>query len=244
MGLDCSGFRNYSQDDLDGRLLYIFAAIGFESKIGIELACGYPEGSNLANLILNWDWDALLLDANDDAIYHTQKFYNEHSSCNVFPPKIKHTWITKENINEILSEAGLPKEIDLLSLDVDGVDYWLFDSLQTSLPRVLVVEYLDFWENESVTIPYAPSFNRFDHHEDFFGASLPAWTSLCETKGYRLIGCPNWGFNAIFLKKDIGVNEFPTTTAQACLKRVRLAARNQRFRRREVIKDMPWVRLK
>ena len=89
MGLDSSGFRNYSQDDLDGRLLYIFAAIGFESKIGIELACGYPEGSNLANLILNWDWDALLLDANDDAIYQTQKFYNEHSSCNVFPPKNK-----------------------------------------------------------------------------------------------------------------------------------------------------------
>jgi hypothetical protein len=243
LGFENSGLRVYSQDDLDGRLLYLFSAIGFTNKIGIDLACGHPEGSNLANLILNWDWDGLLLDANKDAINQTINFYTEHPSSATFPPVVSNSWVTKENINNTLKDNNIPSDIDLLSLDVDGIDYWLFEALTVTSPRVLVVEYLDFWENESVTIPYSPQFDRFELHEDFFGASLPAWVKLCKKKGYRLIGSTNWGFNAIFVKNDIGTNIFPTVTSNSCLSRVRLCAHGQRFERRNQIQKMPWVKV-
>ncbi len=79
-------------------------------------------------------------------------------------------WITVDNINSTCIDKGFNGEIDLFYLDIDGVDYWIWDALTAFEPRVVVVEYQDIWGLESKTIPYKSNFNRFDYHEDYFGA--------------------------------------------------------------------------
>lgn len=212
-----TGFRVFSGTDEDGLLLYIFSMIGTTNKRCIELAYGTPVGANTTNLICNWGWHGLLIEADEDGIQESRKYFAKHKDTYLFPPKIIKSWITVENLNETISANGFQGEIDLFSLDVDGIDYWLWDSLTVVRPRVMVVEYQDIWGwEESVTVPYKPEFNRFDVHPDYFGASLAAFGKLAKNKGYRLIGCNNYGFNAFFLRDDVGIDVFPEITLRSC----------------------------
>ena len=99
--------------------------------------------------------------------------------------------VTGENINELVAEHGLAGEIDVLSIDIDGIDYWVWDRLEVCRPRVVIVEYNPFLGIErSVVVPYDPQFDR--HRFDipraaYYGASLPALVSLARRKGYRLV---------------------------------------------------------
>jgi hypothetical protein len=94
----------------------------------------------------------------------------------------------------------------------------------------VVVEYQDIWGSEkSVTVPYKPEFNRFDTHPDYFGASLPAFVKLGREKGYRLVGCNRYGFNAFFVRNDIRGKFFPEVSIDQCLKhpKVKLGQKNR-----------------
>jgi len=91
-----SGFRVFSQNDEDGLLLYAFALSGgFKTKKCIDLACGFPIGSNSANLICNWGFEALLIDGNKTLIEKTSKFYAEHPDTFICPPLVINKWVRK-----------------------------------------------------------------------------------------------------------------------------------------------------
>lgn len=208
-------FDVYTNDGLDGILLYIYSKIGMKTRVGIDMACGGPLKANLTNLLLNWNWNALLIDGNEKAINATKIFYNKHL---LFSPIIAKEWITAENINDLILKNGFSGEIDLFSLDVDGIDYWLWKSLEVVTPRVVVVEYHDILGLNSCTVPYKPDFNRFDmENSNFFGASLSAFNKLAKEKGYRLIGTNKYQFNAVFIKNGIGEDFFPEVTVESCL---------------------------
>lgn len=212
-----TGFRVFSQCDEDGKLLYIFSIIGFTNKICVDIACGRPEGSNVANLIVNWDWTGLLIDDNQDTIDATVNFYKNHDNTHLYPPKVVKKWVNAENINQCLKENGVLNEIDLLSLDVSGVDYWLWKATTQINPRVVLIEYNDIIDaSKSITVPYRPDFDRFTFHDYYHGSSLAALVKLGKKKGYRLIGTNNYQFNAIFLRNDIGEKIFRTVNLNSC----------------------------
>lgn len=216
------GFRIFSQNDEDGLLLYIFSLIGTQNKKCIEIASGTPHGANTTNLICNWGWHGLLVDSDINAIKQSIHFYKNHKDTLLYPPVITNEWVTKDNVNKILKNNKFTGIIDLLSLDLDGIDYWVWDSLKEISPRVVIAEYRYIWgEKKSVTVPYKADFNRFDTHPHYYGASLHAFVKLAEKKGYRLVSCNKYGFNAFFIKNGIGEKYLPEISIHSCFQHPR-----------------------
>lgn len=235
---DETGFSVFSQTDEDGKLLYIFSQIGFTNKKLVDIAFATPYGSNSTNLICNWGFSALLIDGND--LSKSKEFFQSNKSTCLFPPHLKTTWITAENINEICTSNGFVGEIDLLSLDLDGVDYWILKNLDVVTPRVIVLEYQDILgPTRSWTIPYSESFNRFDIHPDFSGASLSAFVKLASTKGYKLIGINELGYNAFFLREDLGNSSFPKIEISDCFKHPKVQEGMKT--RYPLVSHLPWI---
>jgi hypothetical protein len=104
-----------------------------------------------------------------------------------------------------------------LHIDVDGVDYWLWDAIDVIKPVIVIMEYNSvFGAERSITVPYSEKFNRKDRHYShlYFGASLKALYNLGKQKGYAFIGCNSAGNNAFFVQKDKlkdGVSEISLT---------------------------------
>lgn len=202
-------FRECSQFDEDGIILYIFSIIGFTNKYCIELACPSPEGANTTNLLLNWNFSGLLISGTEEEKENTKQYYEQHYDTWLVPPKVVAKWITRENINELLNIENVPKTFDFFSLDIDGVDYWVLKSLLSEYsPRVIVVESQRIWQDKkSVTIEYRPDFDRFQMHKHYYGASALAFVKLMKENGYRLVANSKYGLNLFFVKEDL-CNEF------------------------------------
>jgi hypothetical protein len=198
-GLKEVGFKAFSQTDEDGMLLYIFSIIGVANKTCVEVCAGAGIECNTANLLINHGWHGLLVDGNEANVRHGQLFYQRNPFTYVYPPAFVHSWITRDKINQLLSNNGFEGEIDLLSIDLDGVDYWIWDAIKVIRPRVVIVEYQDILgPDRSLTVPYSDNFNANDYPKingmlNFCGASLPAFVKLAKKKGYRLVGCNRLG---------------------------------------------------
>ena len=130
-----TGFRVYSQNDEDGLLLYIFSLIGFTNKICVDMAFASPYGANTTNLICNWGFTGLLIEGLN--ITESVKFFSNHKDTWIYPPRIIKAWITAENVNILCKRNGIEGEIDLFSLDLDGIDYWIWKSLKVIRPTVI-----------------------------------------------------------------------------------------------------------
>ncbi len=212
-------FRAFSQNGEDGILLYIFSLIGTTNKKLVDIGSAYCVISNHANFIINHGWTGLLIDGNKEHIKVGREFYAECPDTQVWPPKLLHAWVTKDNINSLISTHSLQGEIDLLSLDIDGIDYWIWEGIECISPRVVVLEYMDVWgPDTSVTVPYQENFvGKYDEHGLYYGsASLSAFVKLGKEKGYRLVGCQRYGFNAFFIRSGIGEDIFPEISPAEC----------------------------
>jgi len=221
---DDIGFKCHSQNSEDGILLYIFAIIGTTNKIAVEICAGNGIECNAANLVINHGWWALLFDGNAENIKAGTEFYRINRRSHTRPPRLVQAWITRDNVNELIRNNGISGEIDLLSIDIDGNDYWIWDALDVINPRVVIVEcQANNWGAErAVTIPYQQDFvaDLTDGGSTYCGASLPAFVNLGRKKGYRLVGVERYGFNAFFIRDDIKSPHFPEKSAEQCLEKV------------------------
>jgi len=208
------GFRIYSQVDEDGIIHFIFSIIGECNKQFVEIGTGNALECNCANLAINSGWGGLFIDCDKNAIEFGRIFYSLHPDTKSYPPKFLCTKVTKENINVLISNAGFGGEIDLLSIDIDGMDYWVLENITVVNPRVVIVEINPIFGLNSITVPYNPEYVR--QNNDYYGASLPAFTKLLNNKGYRLIGTNRYGFNAFFLRNDIASGFFPSVSVESC----------------------------
>jgi len=215
--LDDVGFRVFSQTDEDGKILYIFSLIGSTNKKCVEICAGDGIECNTANLIINHGWHGLLVEGNENLVQKGIQFYKTCKNTRIFPPQFVHAWIEPDNVNALIQKSGFSGEVDLLSIDIDGMDYWIWDAITIVNPRVVILEYQDILgPDKSVTVPYCKQFSRFDTHPDFFGASLRAFHNLGKKKGYRLIGTNRYQYNAVFVRNDIGKDIFPAIAIDTC----------------------------
>jgi hypothetical protein len=212
-------FRCFSQNGEDGILLYIFSLIDTTNKKLVEIGCGNGLENNSANLIVNHGWHGLLFDGNQKNISSAKDFYNHSKDTFVNPPQTIKAWVTKENINQLITENNFKDQIDLLSLDIDGMDYWIWQALEVIEPRVVVLEYHEEFGTESVTVPYNQGFQKESENPRYFGASLPAFVKLAKEKGYRLVGCNHQKFNAFFIKDNAGQSVLPEVKFETCLRK-------------------------
>lgn len=239
------GFRAFSQTDEDGILLYIFSIIGAANKTSVEICAGNGIECNTANLLINHGWHGLLVDGVEANVKLGRTFYQRNSSTYIFPPAFVHSWITRGNVEELLRKNGFEGEIDLLSIDIDGVDYWIWDAIKVIRPRVVVVEYQDIiGPDRSLTVPYSDDFNAYIYPTtngmpNFCGASLPAFVKLARKKGYRLVGCNRFGYNAFFVLNPHGERHIPEIDIRECFKHPKvLWGMKERY---PTVKDLPWV---
>ncbi len=208
-------FRCNSQNGEDGILLYIFSLIGTTNRMVLEICAGDGTECNAANLILNHGFRGLLFDGNAELIERGRAFYAAHPNTRISPPQLVAAWITAETINDQVAVHGFAGDIDLLSLDIDGNDYWVWKALTVVRPRVVVLEFNASCGPEvAATMSYNPDYrSEYDGALNRFGASLSAFIKLGRAKGYRLIGAQQLGFNAFFVREDIGAHLLPEVTA-------------------------------
>lgn len=211
-------FRLLSQNGEDGLLLYIFTILGTTTKRVVEIAAGDGIECNAANLIINHGWYGLLFDGDPGNVARGTDFYSRCQDTFAAPPTLVASWITRENIDSLIASQGFGGEIDLLSLDIDGIDYWVLQAIQCISPRVIILEFNPVWgPHRAVTVPYRPDF-RIDYTRRpyYAGASLSAFAKLAGERGYRLIGIQRLGFNAVFVRSDVGEGLLPTISPARC----------------------------
>ncbi len=219
------GFRAFSQNDEDGLLLYVFALVGFRTRVVLELCAGDGVECNAANLIVNHGCAGLLFDGNDALLERGREFYAAHPTTRWFQPRLRRAWITRENVDALVEQHMFPgvlrgdREIDLLSLDLDGNDYWVLERLTCVRPRVIIVEFNAVWgARRAVSIPYDPEFRCVPEAVPYSGASLPAFVKLLRPRGYRLVAVERLGFNAVFVRDDLALGTLPEVSAEECLR--------------------------
>ncbi|MCR9140733.1 MAG: hypothetical protein NXI24_00565 [bacterium] len=215
-------FSCFSQNFEDGNLFYLFSLIGETNRTAIEICAGDGIESNSANLILNHGWRALLIDGNAEQVERGKKFFDASPASSLQPPIFASRWITRDNINDLLSEYGFAGEVDLFILDIDGNDYYVWEALNQVNPRVVMLEFNSVWPAKArKVIPYAEDFvfePKPGYWLHYCGASLGAYQSLAQQKGYRLVGIESkYGFNAYFMRNDVGAEIFPEIDAEEAL---------------------------
>jgi hypothetical protein len=143
-------------------------------------------------------------------------------------------------VNSVLRDAGVGGNVDLLALDIDGMDYWVWKAIEQIRPRVVVCETHNvIGANEPLTFPYDP--NSVMKTPNYHSASLAAVTKLAGEKGHRLVATHRYGFNAFFISKDLASDLLPAVTPAECLQDpYTLEARSARWPK---VKDLNWVRV-
>ena len=189
LDLESSAMQKYSQGGEDGVLLRIFEKIGIRHRYFVEF--GAWDGlvlSNTANLRLNHGWSGLLLEGSDRADGEL----------------VRRAHVDAENVEALFRENGVPRDFDLLSIDIDGNDYWVWKAIESFSPRVVIVEYNIFFMPEMAkTMAYdAQHLWDCDYFRMYHGASLAAFTKLGIEKGYRLAYTDPYCPNALFVRAE------------------------------------------
>jgi hypothetical protein len=196
-------FQIFSQRGEDGIIQYIVDKIDIPNKIFIEFGVENYTESNTRFLLINNHWSGLVIDGSKSNIEYIKNdfIYWKYDITAI------ESFITTQNINALIqSFTGSEQDIGLLSVDVDGNDYWIWEAINVINPRVIVCEYNSaFGPVKKLSIPYKADFYRTKAHYSnlYFGASLGAFCHLAEKKGYDFIGTAGGGVNAFFVRKDL-----------------------------------------
>ncbi len=200
--LEAAEFKVFSQCGEDGIIQYLISRIPIPNKIFVEFGVENYTESNTRYLLINDNYSGLVIDGDkryveyikNDPIYWR---YELNAVCE---------FITKENINTIIEDNKICGDIGIMSIDLDGNDYWIWQSIEVVSPRIVVCEYNSILGADyALTVPYNKNFNRTHAHFSnlYFGASLKALCQLAEEKGYDFVGSNSSGSNAFFVRKDV-----------------------------------------
>lgn len=200
--LDRYEFQVYSQWGEDGILQYLLQQVPVTRRTFIEFGCSDYLEANTRFLLRLQNWRGLVIDgdAANIARIRESQLYWQHDLTAV------QSFIDTMNINSIIESYGFDGEIGLLSIDIDGNDYWVWEAITAVSPAIVVVEYnARFGCERRVTVPYAPDFNRFQAHYSgiYYGASLAALVSLAHRKEFAFVGCNSAGNNAFFVRSNL-----------------------------------------
>lgn len=234
-----TGFRVFSQFEEDGLLLYIFALIGMENKRFVEFGSDDGVNSNSANLYFNFGWHGLFIDGNPKAIERGRRFFSKYPHSWFYQPKFVCSLVKRENINQLIGGAGFEGKIGLLSIDIDGNDYWLWDAITVVDPEVVIIETHNEFGMENIVVPYDPDYFYPGKHPVYHGASPVAMTKLANKKGYRLVGSNDLGSNFIYVKNGLADEHLPEVSVESCLQHPSTIEGLKTF---EPIKDWEYVR--
>lgn len=201
-------FRVFSQFGEDGIIEWLVSKIQPSISKFVEFGVESFEEANCRFLMQNRNWQGFVMDADAENIdslrtkeYHWQSFL-----------KTQSTFVDRDNINKLILDSGFSGPVGVLSIDLDGNDYWIWDALTVSYPDIFVCEYNGLLGDlHPICVPYFPDFERYRWHSSgrYYGASLPALVKLSKRKGYTFVGTTSHGLNAFFVKDDLAPRVMP-----------------------------------
>jgi len=202
--LERFGYSVASQNEEDGMLAEVFRRIGETNRTFFEFGVGNGLQNITFHCLLN-GWQGYWIEINPAKVAFIRKYFaNAVSSGKLI---VDDTLIDAENINEVCSKLGIPPEIDLLSIDIDGNDYHVFEAMDCVRARVVVLEYNPRYPPPMRLVgAYEPQYRYSE--TSYIGASLQSLTEMAESKGYQLVGTSISGINAIFVRKDLAGDKF------------------------------------
>jgi len=196
------GVKGFSQWGEDGIIEWLVSQIPGIPKSFVEFGVEDYVESNTRMLLYNRNWRGMVIDGSSRNVDSIMK----QSISWKFDLAVVEAFITRENINSLIQNAGLSGDIGLLSVDIDGNDYWVWEAIDIITPAIVVCEYnATFGDLESFSVPYQPDFERTKAHFSnlYFGASLAALVKLGKAKGYRFVGTNLNGCNAFFVRNEL-----------------------------------------
>ena len=244
-------FSCFSQYGEDGIIDWLVSKLPMIPKKFVEFGVEDYYESNTRLLLQLRNWQGLIMDGSNDYI---QDIKAQDISWRHHVDAICE-YITKENINSLLEQNGMTGDIGLLSIDIDGNDYHVWQSIDIINPAIVVIEYnAVFGDLHSVTVPYRSDFSRTKAHSStlYFGASLPALILLGNEKGYTFVGTNTIGANAFFIRDDLAPQITPLIDSKSGYPSVFREARDHTgkllllggLKRSEIIKDIPLFDVK
>lgn len=241
-------FKVYSQWGEDGIIQFILNRVPISQRTFIEFGVETYRESNTRFLLINNNWSGLIIDGSQtninyiksDSIYWK---YNLKADC---------AFIDAENINDLISRNGLSGEIGILSIDIDGNDYWVWKAITVINPSIVICEYNSLWGfSEAVSTPYDANFSRTEKHFSnlYYGASIKALNDLAISKGYSLVAGNSAGNNIFFVRNDL-LDSIQTIDIKEAWKQSQFKeSRNQQGElthlafgeRKAILSDMPLI---
>lgn len=195
-------FQVFSQWGEDGIIQYLLGKIPVPEKIFVEFGVGDYSESNTRFLLCNDNWRGLIIDSGT-----AHQNYLAASGLDWrYDLQSVSAFIDADNIDALIRNAGIAGDIGLLSIDLDGNDYWVLQAIEAVSPRILIVEYNSIFGPElSVVVPYRADFQRAkaDVSNLYYGASISALIALAARKGFACVGGNSAGNNVFFVRNDI-----------------------------------------
>jgi hypothetical protein len=195
-------FKVFSQWGEDGIIQHLTKTLEIKNKTFIEFGVETFFEANCRFLMMKDNWSGFVIDASSKSIKRLRSSYFFWK----YEINAIHGFVTKENINELLLRSEFDEDIGILSIDIDGNDYHVLESISTFKPRILICEYnAVFGAIRKISVPYDPSFNRADKHFSnlYWGASLSAISYLAGRKGYSFVGTNSACCNAFYVRNDL-----------------------------------------
>lgn len=201
-------FRVNSQWGEDGIIEWLCHQLPTIDRSFVEFGVENYAEANTRFLMQNRGWRGLILDGNPNymAAVRKEPFYWMHDLVAV------DAFVNAENVNGLITKHGFAGELGILSVDIDGNDYWVLRAIDCVRPALIIVEVNGvFGDRHAITIPYDPDFDRMKAHHSgqYFGASILAMVQLAEAKGYRFLGTNSNGVNAFFVRDDLATRVLP-----------------------------------
>jgi hypothetical protein len=188
----------YSQGVEEAFLDRVFELVPPRHRYCVEFGAGDGlRNSNTARLIRDLGWQGALIEGGDYRFGRLQGHYSD-----VGRARLVHATVQPDTVERIFADAGVPEDLDLLSIDIDGNDYWVWRAIERFRPQVVVIEYNPYYAPPERWVMKLAAEHVWDG-STYYGASLESLFHLGRAKGYELIGCDRMGNNAFFVAREL-----------------------------------------
>ena len=194
-------YKIFSQNGEDGILDYLLTCLKIDKPKFIEIGVGDYHESNTRFIFERTSCKGLIIDIIEDfkkKVSQNTKVWR--GDLNILSKKID-----SENFIPTIKEYNFKDNVDIFSIDVDGIDYWILEKIPKKFSKIIVAEFNPYFGSElSITVPNDPNFNRTNYHNSnlCFGASLKAIIELLSKKGFIFLGTNLFRNNVFFVNED------------------------------------------
>lgn len=198
-GINQAEFKIFSQNGEDGIIDYLLYKLRIQDPSYVEIGVENYDESNTRFLYETTNSQGLIIDSDIDVNKLNQKFETWKGRLS-----ISKELVSAENVSDILKNKNYNKELDLFSIDIDGIDYWVIKSLRDKISKIFIAEYNPLFGPEiEVSVPNIKNFNRTEYHYSnlCWGMSLKSLINLMVRKGYIFLGTNALKNNAFFVQK-------------------------------------------